>query len=280
MSDRKVQWTEAGKQQINELRKLIIKKKIMLGIMIDDYSLLDRRFRYVHTGLASLIPLISFVDETVSGNTDRTTITTIILSGVVAGMIKISNTLKFGKMVTIAQQQTVKYKQLYQRVEREMNKPDSKRETEESFIYWVNREYNNVEMADPDLTDNMKKKFIAICKEKGIPYDEDLDALTSLIAETTHELVQVVVEKVTDDVAPDAKKEENKPNAEDNTTQPTSPTSPVQPTQPTQHRRQSTMRPRTTSDEIDRTQYKETMQKFNSTEDMRWALDRLTDIQQ
>ena len=200
MSD-KTQWSESGKQQITELKKMIVKKKIMLGFMIDDYSLLDRRFRYVHTALATSIPLISFINEMVTGTTDQTAMATLVLSGIVAGMIKIKDTLKFGKMVVIAQQQTVKYKQLYQRIEREMNKQESKREAEESFIYWVNREYNNIEMADPELTHNMKKKFIALCKEKGIPYDEDMDALNNLLADTTQELTHIVVQKATEEIA-------------------------------------------------------------------------------
>lgn len=302
MSD-KIQWSESGKQQIVDLKKMIVKKKIMLGFMIDDYSLLDRRFRYVHTALATSIPLISFINEMVTGNTDQTAMVTLVLSGIVAGMIKVKDTLKFGKIVVIAQQQTVKYKQLYQRIEREMNKQESKRESEESFIYWVNREYNNIEMADPELTHNMKKKFIELCKVKGIPYDEDMEALNNLLGDVTQELTQVVVQKATEeladavitdaDVERDVKKEEAKLNSnvavveekkEQQSIQQRNPLTIDNPTEKTtpeqQQRRMSTIRIRSTSDEVDRKQYKETMKAFNPTEDMQWALDRLTDIQQ
>lgn len=296
MSD-KIQWTESGKQQIIDLKKMIVKKKIMLGFMIDDYSLLDRRFRYVHTALATSIPLISFINEMVTGNTDQTAMVTLVLSGIVAGMIKIKDTLKFGKIVVIAQQQTVKYKQLYQRIEREMNKHESKRESEESFIYWVNREYNNIEMADPELTHNMKKKFIELCKAKGIPYDEDMEALNNLLGDVTQELTQVVVHKATEelanavvtyaDVERETKKEvkeevkEAKLSSNVTVVEEEKKEKTTEKTTPEQHqRRMSTIRIRSTSDEVDRKQYKETMKAFNPTEDMQWALDRLTDIQQ
>lgn len=296
MSD-KIQWTESGKQQIIDLKKMIVKKKIMLGFMIDDYSLLDRRFRYVHTALATSIPLISFINEMVTGNTDQTAMVTLVLSGIVAGMIKIKDTLKFGKIVVIAQQQTVKYKQLYQRIEREMNKHESKRESEESFIYWVNREYNNIEMADPELTHNMKKKFIELCKAKGIPYDEDMEALNNLLGDVTQELTQVVVQKATEelanavvtyaDVERETKKEvkeevkEAKLSSNVTVVEEVKKEKSTEKTTPEQHqRRMSTIRIRSTSDEVDRKQYKETMKAFNPTEDMQWALDRLTDIQQ
>lgn len=305
MTENKTVWSDSTKHQINELRKTIVKKKIMLGFMIDDYSLLDKRFRYVHTGIAMLIPLIGFINEVTTGSTDQTALATIVLSGVVAGMIKIKDTLKFGKMVVIAQQQTVKYKQLYQRIEREMVKHETKRESEESFIYWVNREYNNIEMADPELTHNMKKKFIALCKEKGIPYDEDMEALNNLLAEGTKELTEVIVQKTitkaADEVVTDKEvtDEENKLDTEMGVTNSndikeedlkkdtdkksvtqsvTTAESSPQPPIIDKRRRISDIRMRSTSDENDKRQYRETMKTFSTTEDMKWALDRLSDI--
>lgn len=296
----KVQWSESGLQQITDLKKLIVKKKIMLGFMIDDYAWWDRKFRYLHTGLAVIIPLISFTDKMSNGTTERTSVATLMLSSVVAGMIKLKDTLKFGKIVVVAQQQTVKYKQLYQRIEREMNKQASKRETEDSFIYWVGREYNNIEMSDPELTHNMKKKFIALCKDKGIPYDEDMDAMASLLQDVTQELTQIAIQKTTDVVADivvrdqDIITEEKKLSgtavdtrvnntAVNNTaiddTSINNTTSNLIHNKTHIRRASSNLRMRSTSDEMDRTQYKETMKTFNPTEDMQWALDRLSDIQ-
>ena len=302
----KVQWSESGLQQITDLKKLIVKKKIMLGFMIDDYAWWDRQFRYLHTGLAVIIPLISFTDKMSNGTTERTSVATLMLSSVVAGMIKLKDTLKFGKIVVVAQQQTVKYKQLYQRIEREMNKQANKRETEDSFIYWVGREYNNIEMSDPELTHNMKKKFIALCKDKGIPYDEDMDAMSSLLQDATQELIQIAVQKTTDVVADIVVRDQDIITEEKKLSGATVDTTTVNNTtvdtttvnnttinntavnntsgnlihNKTHTRRASSnLRMRSTSDEMDRTQYKETMKTFNPTEDMQWALDRLSDIQ-
>lgn len=276
-----IQWSESGKQQVKEIKKMIVKKKIMLGFMIDDYSWWDRRFRYLHTGLATIVPLITFVDKVATGSAENTAVTTLVLSSIVAGMIKLKDTLKFGKIVSLAQQQTIKYKQLFQRIEREMYKQDAKRQTEDDFIYWVNREYNNIEMSDPELTHNMKKKFAELCKSKNIPYDEDMDALASLLQDSAKELTNVVIQKATEDIADavitDAEAEKamvelkNKPvEAEKSMVE----LKDKQVDNPVNN----PVRIRSTSDEQDRAQYKETMKKFNPTEDMQWALDRLTDI--
>lgn len=300
-------WTESGKKQVNEMKKMIIKKKIMLGFMIDNYAQWDRYFRYLHTSLAVMIPLISFTNKMYSGDTEQTSTTTLVLSGIVAGMIKIKDTLKFGKVVTLAQQQTVKYKGLYKRIEDEMFKRDSKRQTEEDFIYWIGREYNNIEMADPELSHNMKKKFIDLCKAKGIPYDEDIDSMTAMLRDTTadvvQELTEVVVQKVTesiadrmvtdrevDDKVKEIKDQEIKVQSV-NTAQPVNTSNPAQPVQTsntsnlantanpaqltTSH---SAIRLRSASDEKERTEFKETMKTFNPTEDMQWAMDRLADM--
>jgi hypothetical protein len=309
-----IQWTEAGKKQIAALKKSIIKKKIMLGFMIDDYAWWDRIFRYCHAGIAGCIPIISFIDKLASGDTERTSTTTLVLSSIVVGMIKLKDTLKFGKIVALAQQQTVKYKQLYQRIDKEMIKHDSKRQTEDDFIYWVGREYSNIEMADPELTHNMRKKFAALCKEKGIPFDEDMEALADILQEEAKELVEVVVDKVADKVVTDAEEEaeekklDKQPADQADVAEKADQTEVVEVTKQAEVDKQvdavevpkqvnatnatpsapalpairlSTIpRIRSPSDETDRAAYKETMKTFNPTEDMQWALDRLKDVEE
>lgn len=196
-------WTDAGKKEIADLKKCIIKKKIMLGFMIDGYAWWDRIFKYCHAALALCIPLISFIAKLSTTTNEELTTTVLVLSSIVAGMIKLKENLKFDKIVTLAQQQTVKYKQLYQRIEREMVKHEDRRQSEEDFLYWIKREYSGIEMADPELTHNMRKKFIALCKEKGIPFDEDMELLADLLQSEAKELAGVVIEKVVDAVVSD-----------------------------------------------------------------------------
>lgn len=165
---------------INDVKKSILKKKVLLNIIIESYSWYDRIFRYIHIGFALTAPSISFIDQLVTGNVEATSTATLVIGSVVAGMIKLKDYLKFDKLKDQAKHQTVKYHQLYQRIEKEMRKPHTTKEAEEEFISWINRELVIIESDDPDIPQSLKQKYIELCKAKGIPYDEDLDELTKL----------------------------------------------------------------------------------------------------
>lgn len=171
-----MEWSAAGYKCINDIKKTILKKKIKLSFIINNYSLKDKVFKYVHIILAIATPVCALVEEltnTVQGST-------LILSLLVASMIKLRSHLKYSKIHTIAKEQTVKYKQLYDRIESELIKPIAKRQAEDDFIYWIIREHNNIEASDPELTASDTVAFKKICIEKKIPYDEDLQVLQIL----------------------------------------------------------------------------------------------------
>jgi hypothetical protein len=174
-------WSNITVQQIKLLKKAILKKKIMLGFVIDSYSKYDKIFRYLHILLAVCVFGLGVAEEIARDSTGSTSTVTIILSAAVVAMMKLKDYLNYDKIKESAKQQTIKYEQLYQRIEREMFKPNGKRQKEEDFLYWIGREYNGIEMADPELSHSMQKKFAELCKEKGIPYDSDLEALTVLL---------------------------------------------------------------------------------------------------
>jgi hypothetical protein len=75
----------------------------------------------------------------IHGSAERTSTIVVILSTIVAGMIKLKDYLKFDKLKDQAKQQTVKYQQLYQRIEKEMRKQLDTRQNGEEFISWVNQ---------------------------------------------------------------------------------------------------------------------------------------------
>ena len=170
-------WSVNAEVAIVDIKKTILKKKVLLNIIIESYSWYDKAIKYVHMFLAVTTPLVIYVDQIVA--TEPSSTAAIVVSSIVAGMIKLKEYLKFTKTKDQAKQQTVKYQQLYQRIEREMRKNDGK-QNEEDFISWVNRELSIIEIDDPDVPQSLRKIFIATCKEKGIPYDEDLEALGEL----------------------------------------------------------------------------------------------------
>ena len=175
-------WSVSAISAINDIKKNILKKKVLLNIIIESYSWYDKAVKYVHMFLAVATPVVIYVDQITAS--DQSSTAAIVVSAVVAGMIKLKEYLKFTKTKDQAKQQTVKYQQLFQRIEREMRKNDGK-QNEEDFISWVNRELSIIEIDDPDVPQSLKKIFIATCQEKGIPYDEDLEALSELFGSAT-----------------------------------------------------------------------------------------------
>ena len=256
---------------INEIKKAILRKKIILSIIIDSYSKYDKIYRYVHLFLALTAPIIAFINQLVSGSAEQVKTTTLIISSIVAGMIKIKDYLKFDKTKENAKQQTIKYGQLFQRIDREIRKPDDKRQNTEDFIYWINREFTNLEISDPELPNSLKDAYVALCKEKNIPYDEDIAILTNLIqSEVVNVVVDVVdksevVDKAGDksevvDKAGDKDKAEVVDKAEvidkpeDKTTD-------------------------LIDDKKDRLEYKKKVNTLDTSKDLQWAIDRLSSLE-
>jgi hypothetical protein len=174
-------WTTSGISILNNIKKSILKKKILFNFMIDNYSKYDKIFKYFHIGIAVSIPVLSMINKIIETSTDSTSTATLIFGSIVAAMIKLKDYLKFDKIKDTAKQQTIKYEQLYQRIEREMIKPIDKRQSEEEFIYWVNREFNNIEVLDPDISRTIKEKYMQFCKDNKVPFDDDLDMLKELM---------------------------------------------------------------------------------------------------
>jgi hypothetical protein len=172
-------WSVDSYKLINNCKKSILKKKIKLSFIINNYSFKDKLFKYVHIILAVATPVFALIEEV----SEQVQGSTLVLSLLVASMIKLRSHLRYSKMHSVAKEQTVKYKQLYDRIEGELIKPINKRQAEEDFIYWISREYNNIEMADPELSSADREAFKKLCIEKKIPYDEDIQILHVLIGD-------------------------------------------------------------------------------------------------
>lgn len=259
-------WTKSGLVTINNIKKSILKKKILLNIIIDSYSKYDKIFRYCHITIATITPLLLVISKIVQEFTNDDENATLILSSIVAIMIKVKDYLKFDKIKDTAKQQTIKYEQLFQRIEREMMKPVDKRQNEEELIYWINREYSNIEMTDPDISRSIKDKYIHFCKDNNIPYNEDLNVLQELITST----VEIVIDKEQQNVSAVKdvhETEEKEITVIEHTTSDSS----------VDNNTVVDNRPRNTSD--DKKEYITKVQTLDTRKDLEWAMERLGSLE-
>jgi len=229
-----------GVQKITCFKRSIIMKKILLDFIIDNYAFYDKLFRWVHRIVAVSTIAVATINKIVYTD-NSTSIPFIILAGITAAMIKIKEDLRFEKIREKAKEQNVKYKQLYERIDRELLKPENKQQSEEDLLYWICRELNSLEMSDPDLTHNEMKKFLKYCHSEGIKYDTNTDLLNNL--------------KVTDDI-------KHTQQTPDNSI-------------PTINHIINLGRVRSLSEEREHENYKHTMRTINTKDDLLWARERL-----
>ena len=164
-------------ETFNDLKIKILKKKILSNFIIESYARIDRIYRYVHMGFAITAPLITLLDFAATGDVNATFSTSLVLSAVVAGMVKIKDHMKFDKIRDIAKHQNLRYERLYKHIETEsiIQQVPSR-----EFIYWINRAYNDIEQMDPELPTKDKAKFLKFLADNNIKWDFDTDKLTDL----------------------------------------------------------------------------------------------------
>lgn len=164
-------------ETFNDLKIKILKKKIMVNFIIEAYANIDRIYRYVHIGFAITAPLITLIDYAVTGDVNATFSTSLVLSAVVAGMVKIKDRMKFDKIRDMAKHQNLRYERLYKHIEIESCKQQV---PEPQFIYWMNRAYIDIEQMDPELPTKDKAKFLKFLSDNKIQWDSDIDKLADL----------------------------------------------------------------------------------------------------
>lgn len=177
-------WSPHAISQVRRLKQTILRRKILLGFVETNFTWWDKWFKRTHLALASLAPMIALIDHQINGNVDATSDVTLVIGSVVAGLIKIKDYLKFDKIKEIAKQQNIRYESLMQKISSEESKPIGKKQSEEEFIYWINREFNSIEINDPEISMNMRNKYIQWCEKHKIQYDSDMDLLLQLEDET------------------------------------------------------------------------------------------------
>ena len=179
-------WSIQITNKTRELKKIILIKKILMNFMIDSYEIWDKIFRWTHMFFALSIPLLISAQEISLQSSQGTGPIGIGLSIIVAGMLKLKDHITYGKIRDHAKEQSIKYGNLYDSIERELLKPDLNRQSDMDFFYWITREFNSIELADPEITISDKKKFTNLCKIKNIPIMEDFYKLEQLLGESNN----------------------------------------------------------------------------------------------
>jgi hypothetical protein len=128
--------------------------------------------------------VISFLEKINTADNSSINITIVILNSIVIALIKIKEMSKFDKIKDIGKDQSIKYTQLYDKIERELTTKERKL-SENEFLYWVSREFGNIEMNDPEISFSLKNKFFEECKKKGIPIIDDYTLLKDLMNENS-----------------------------------------------------------------------------------------------
>ena len=274
-----MEWTANCILTINDTKKIILKKKVLLNIIIESYSAYDTIFRYIHLIIALASPFVGILNNVIPDGVENATNVMVVLSSIAASMIKIKEYLKFDKLKDLAKQQTVKYQQLFQRIEREMRKPTNSRQNEEDFISWITRELTIIEVDDPDISQTIRDKYIKLCKDRNIPYtDEDLDALGDLFKNTvSHEhktlsITDAGIFQSPTDIVQSIPINQNIPLNQNVQSIPLS--IPIN-----QNIQKTLKRQRSPSVEADRQEYREKIKTLNTSKDLDWAMERLNDLQ-
>lgn len=147
---------------------------------MEHYNRYDSIYKTFQFLIAITVPIISLIDILVNGNTEKTSTVTTVFSSIVVFTIKFKDKLKYDKIKDIAKHQTVKYAQLYNKIEHEESKPENEKQKPESLLFSVTKDYNSIELADPDVTAKVMASFQKFCIEHNIQYDTDLINLQSL----------------------------------------------------------------------------------------------------
>jgi hypothetical protein len=263
-------WSPKVLEKIKELKKSILKKKIMLGFIIDSYSFMDKVYKYIHTIIAILTPIIATMQDLTSDPNVINKIT-IASSVLVAIMLKIKEYVTHERVRELSKTQTIKYTQLYERIDREILKPENKRQVDDDFIYWITREFQHIEMFDPELSYNEKKKFTALCKTKGIPIDDDMAALEILLHADEQKILhaeeqnQSSIGIVDNHGLVDSKLVDSNSKSVDSKLEDSNTPRPL-------------TRNRSVSDEKSREEFKQSIKKMSPSADMQWTMERLNNL--
>ena len=151
--------------------------------MNEEYNLYDRIIKVIHLIIAMIHPIVSLVDLLLGHCTDG--LVTVVFGIGVVIIMKLREIFNYKKLQEQSKEQSVKYRQLYNMITEEEDKAEHRRQPKDIFVYWIVREYNNIQINDPDVPKRTNQKFNKLCKENNITWNADINILEKLLHDIT-----------------------------------------------------------------------------------------------
>ncbi len=167
-------WSADANEKIRGIQLKILKRKIMLNMLINRYSLKSKLFRWCQKIIASLAVFLGFLQYVFQQLEIGGTIAfgaTIVYNI----LLHIRDYVTYDRTRDVAKEQNVKYQELYEEIDNECIKNPDQKQREHDFINWINRSYEAIYASDPDLTQTEQLMFEELCKKHNIVVDDDLN---------------------------------------------------------------------------------------------------------
>ena len=257
-------WSNRAEKKIKKLELGILKKKILMNIIVEKYAWRACIYGYVQRSITIFAPLLGIINLLVKDQYKLDVIYTVI-SILVACLSEVKNLVEFDEIRDTAKSQSVKYQQLYTRIERERERLI--KQPEEDFIYQKRERFLDIEQNDPESSPDIYEKFQSVCKKLGIPYDENIEEIKRLLEE---EVITIVVDETHAD--------EDEKNSHNDSVVISSnlDVSVSENDEPVSHTK--TVRERVMSDEKDRKSFKESIVNFNVQTDNEQAFNNIKNV--
>ena len=288
-------WSKKTFQQLKFYQKEILMHKAAMGFFIDTYEWWDKIYRYTHIFVAILTPLIQLITASLDEESTAANAITISFGIITAGMVKVKEYILFDKIRDLAKDQTTKYTVLFEKIEREKRKNEDERAEETEYLHRIYWELAQIEANDPRMDTDQREKYKEFCDNHQIPYEDEYEKLRRITREDLSR----------DNLRPDASESDDRDekgetdekkdddNHESDTDTPSVTVADDKRDSipaPVTHRvlsiagdpainRDPTrlIRERADTDKRERESYKETLEKFNPKDDMKWVMERMND---
>lgn len=169
-------------KKLRDLQGTILYRKIFLTFLIREKSKYDRYYHLAQMIIAVATPIMLGIaqiynnyiisDPTVqiSGSTS---VVGIIMSAIVAAMVELKNRLKLYEKISIAKDQNIKYKDLYEKIGNYLLNGGN----DYTFYSLCSEKFYILCSYDPESDFDLDNSFKLYCQKEGIKYVDDIAKL-------------------------------------------------------------------------------------------------------
>ena len=107
-------------------------------------------------------------------------------------MIKLKDYFQFEKMTELAKQQSIKYGQLYDQIEKDLPHVSDYFVNMGQYLARIEKDIINIENLDPDISHVLRESFQQYCVKHGVKFVSDIDLLQNLDIEVVPSIPAIV----------------------------------------------------------------------------------------